>query len=183
MMNDGGVITTSKFSLSYISNDAPHQGTVLNSSVHYQSEQTSNHANPRTSVPDWLDSHKQKLPSRRLRYRTQVTQDVSPTETAHGGVDLGQHTWGQRRHDLIHVCIALSPYVLLSVLCLMLPGRGSGQQRDPPTWDPANDRYSFDMWTRDLHAWTVLVSDRMDSSQQAAAVRTIGRRATTDGAK
>ena len=52
----------------------------------------------------------------------------------------------------------------------MLPGRGSGQQRDPPTWDPANDRYSFDTWTRDLHAWTVLVSDRMDSSQQAAAV-------------
>ena len=52
----------------------------------------------------------------------------------------------------------------------MLPNRGGSQQRDPPTWDPANGRYSFDMWTRDLHAWAVLVSDRMDSSQQAAAV-------------
>ena len=52
----------------------------------------------------------------------------------------------------------------------MVPDRGGGQQRDPPAWDPANERELFDMWTRDLHAWTVLVSDRMDSSQQAAAV-------------
>ena len=98
-------------------------------------------------------------------------QDTSPTEIAHDGADLGQHMWGQSRIQyLLHVFVALSPYVLISMLCLMLPGRGSGQQCDPPTWDPANDRHSFDMWTRDLHAWTVLVSDRMDSSQQAAVV-------------
>ena len=66
--------------------------------------------------------------SRRLRYRTRVMQDISPTETAHGGVDLGQHTWGQSRlHNLTHVFTALSPYALLFMLCLMLPGRGSGQ--------------------------------------------------------
>ena len=58
----------------------------------------------------------------------------------------------------------------MSIICNMAPSRGGGQQRIPPTWDPANEQYSFDMWTRDLHAWTVLVSDHMDSNQQAAAV-------------
>ena len=62
----------------------------------------------------------------------------------------------------------------------MLPNRGGGQQRDLPKWDPGNERYSFDMWTRDLHAWTVLVSDCMDSSQQAAAVGLSLRGAAAD---
>ncbi len=52
----------------------------------------------------------------------------------------------------------------------MLPHRGGGQQRDPPAWDPANERFSFDTWSRDLHSWTVLVNERMDTSQQAAAI-------------
>ena len=62
----------------------------------------------------------------------------------------------------------------------MLPNRGGGQQRDPPAWDTANERYSFDTWTLDLHAWRVLVNDRMDTSQQAAAIRLSLRGAAAD---
>ena len=46
---------------------------------------------------------------------------------------MGQHTWGQSR--MLYIFSYVLPYILLSIFCMMLPGCGSTQQRDQPTWE------------------------------------------------
>ena len=51
----------------------------------------------------------------------------------------------------------------------MLPNR-RGQQRNPSSWDPANERYPSETWIQDLLLWHILASNSVDPAEQAAAI-------------
>ena len=59
------------------------------------------------------------------------------------------------------------------MICCMVPNNRarSGGIRDPPVWGPEMaDRYPFEYWVEDLLAWSILVNDQLDPSQQASAI-------------
>ena len=59
----------------------------------------------------------------------------------------------------------------VSTLCLMVPNSRGGQTRNPPAWDPGSERNPYDAWISDLMSWQILVTNSMDTAEQAAAIR------------
>ena len=94
---------------------------------------------------------------------------TTETDTSQVGNLGGRHQFGAEwSHRLQTVLTVFASFGVMFLVLHMQPG-GGARHREPPSWNPENERhYSFRAWMADITLWTVLTD--LNPAQQCAAI-------------